>query len=95
MEDNPRVRGPYVICVYAVGCSPRTLAFGFVLVLCGPHSRRAMLRLTAPGGDAFSTEKMRAAFDMVDIDKSGYLDAAEVLKALRKLESDLDEVRRC
>lgn len=50
-----------------------------------------MLRLTAAGGDALSTEKMRAAFDMVDVDKNGSLDAAEVLEALKKLESDLNE----
>ncbi|CBJ31277.1 n/a [Ectocarpus siliculosus] len=53
--------------------------------------RRAMLLLTAAGTETLSKEKMRAAFEMVDTDKSGYLDANEVLEALKKLESSLGE----
>ncbi|CAM9786702.1 unnamed protein product [Ectocarpus sp. 4 AP-2014] len=55
--------------------------------------RRAMLLLTAAGAETLSKEKMRAAFEMVDTDKSGYLDANEVSEALKKLESSLGEVR--
>eukprot|EP00903_Cladosiphon_okamuranus_P011877 g11156.t3 len=53
--------------------------------------RRAMLCLTAAGGDANHKEKMRAAFDTVDVDKSGCIDAKEVSEALASLESDLNE----
>ncbi|CAM9985097.1 unnamed protein product [Ectocarpus fasciculatus] len=53
--------------------------------------RRAMLLLTAAGAETLSKEKMRAAFEMVDADNSGYLDANEVLEALKKLESSLGE----
>lgn len=53
-----------------------------------------MLRLSAAGGaDTLSEEKMRAAFNMLDMNKSGNLDAEELLQALQKLESDLSEVR--
>lgn len=55
--------------------------------------RRAMLRLSATGGSAdLNKEKMRAAFDMVDVDKNGNIDAEELVEVLRKLESDLSEV---
>lgn len=50
-----------------------------------------MLRITVVGDDASPKEKMRAAFDMVDVDKSGCLDAKEVSEALKRLDSDLDE----
>lgn len=50
-----------------------------------------MLRLTATRSDASTEEKMRAAFDMVDVDKSGCLDAKEVSEALNSLDSDLNE----
>eukprot|EP00752_Nemacystus_decipiens_P007342 g6568.t1 len=53
--------------------------------------RRAMLRLTAALDDTSPKKKMRAAFDMVDVDKSGYLDAKEVSEALKALDSDLNE----
>lgn len=52
-----------------------------------------MLRLTSAGGDAFSKEKMRDAFDMVDMNKSNSLDGNEVFQAIRKLEANLSEVR--
>lgn len=55
------------------------------------HCRRAMLRLTEAVEDASPKEMMRAAFDMVDVDKSGYLDMKEVSEALKSLDSDLNE----
>lgn len=50
-----------------------------------------MLRLATAVDDATPKEKMRAAFDMVDLDKSGYLDAEEVSEALKSLDSDLNK----
>ncbi|CAN0290272.1 unnamed protein product, partial [Ectocarpus fasciculatus] len=50
--------------------------------------RQAWIR----SAETLSKEKMRAAFEMVDADNSGYLDANEVLEALKKLESSLGEV---
>ncbi|CAM9506087.1 unnamed protein product, partial [Ectocarpus sp. 12 AP-2014] len=46
--------------------------------------RQAWIR-RVHGAETLSKEKMRAAFEMVDTDKSGYLDANEVLEALKKL----------
>ena len=50
-----------------------------------------MLRLAEGIDNASPKEKMRAAFDMVDVDKSGYLDAKEVSEALKSFDSDLNE----
>lgn len=51
-----------------------------------------MLRLAAAGADDLSKEKMRAIFNMVDTDKSQSLDAEELGKALRSLNSKLTAV---